>query len=180
MKELLTSLAKFQQDCPVLHKGTKGYGYTYTELSDIVSTINPILHKHGLGFYQMLDGDRLVTSIFHFESGHELKSSANLPQGVSLKGMNEFQVMGSAITYFRRYCLSAALGLVTDKDVDAAGEQQPKKKASSSIVNKPKIDGERFGKATKAIREGNFTVKQLKEQFELNKLQLEAIKNLEK
>ena len=33
--------------------------------------------------------------------------------------MNTFQIMGSAITYYRRYSLSAALGLITDKDIDA-------------------------------------------------------------
>jgi hypothetical protein len=37
--------------------------------------------------------------------------------------MNDFQVLGSAITYIRRYALSSALGLVTDKDTDASGEQ---------------------------------------------------------
>ena len=37
--------------------------------------------------------------------------------------MNTFQVMGSAITYYRRYTLSTMLGLVTDKDADASGEQ---------------------------------------------------------
>lgn len=40
--------------------------------------------------------------------------------------MNKFQVIGSAVTYYRRYSLSAALGLVTDLDNDAQGEQQDK------------------------------------------------------
>lgn len=43
--------------------------------------------------------------------------------------MNDFQVLGSAITYLRRYAISAILGLVTDKDTDASGEQVEKKKA---------------------------------------------------
>ena len=46
--------------------------------------------------------------------------------------MNTFQVMGSAITYYRRYSLSAALGLITDKDIDAKGDEV---KASA----KPKV-----------------------------------------
>jgi len=37
--------------------------------------------------------------------------------------MNAFQVAGSSITYYRRYSLSSALGLVTDVDSDAKGEQ---------------------------------------------------------
>ena len=38
--------------------------------------------------------------------------------------MNTFQIIGSAITYYRRYSLSAALGLITDKDIDACGDQK--------------------------------------------------------
>ena len=41
--------------------------------------------------------------------------------------MNDFQVLGSAITYIKRYALSSLLGLVTDKDTDASGEQVSKK-----------------------------------------------------
>ena len=43
---------------------------------------------------------------------------------MALKGQNDFQVLGSAITYLRRYSLSSILGLVTDEDADAAGEQE--------------------------------------------------------
>ncbi len=53
------------------------------------------------------------TIIFHTESGESIESVTNIPQEVVLKGMNTFQVAGSAITYYRRYSLSAALGLVT-------------------------------------------------------------------
>ena len=34
--------------------------------------------------------------------------------------MNIYQSYGSALTYFRRYTLSSALGIVTDKDTDAS------------------------------------------------------------
>jgi hypothetical protein len=54
--------------------------------------------------------------------------------------MNDFQVLGSAITYMRRYQLSAMLGLVTDKDTDAGGEQvkmkQTMKPQPSKVVVK--------------------------------------------
>jgi hypothetical protein len=39
--------------------------------------------------------------------------------------MNEYQSYGSGVTYFRRYALSSMLGLVTDKDTDAAGSSMP-------------------------------------------------------
>jgi len=125
-KNIYKALAKFQQEVPVIHKGTKGYGYSYADLPAIFEVINPLLAKHGLGFTQLLGDAQITTLLFHFESGEEIESTMTIPDDVKLKGMNDFQVMGSAITYYRRYSLSAMLGLVTDKDIDAGGEQQPK------------------------------------------------------
>ena len=126
MKSLFKALADFQQEVPVIHKGTTGYGYSYADLPAIFDKINPLMKKHGLGFTQLLNGEFLDTVIFHIESGENIKSSVVIPVGVQLKGMNDFQVLGSAITYLRRYALSAALGLVTDKDTDASGVQEVK------------------------------------------------------
>ena len=124
MKNLFKALADFQQEVPVIHKGTSGYGYSYADLPAIFEKINPLMKKHGLGFSQLLNGESLDTMIFHIASGEFITSSVVIPHGVQLKGMNDFQVLGSAITYLRRYALSAALGLVTDKDTDASGVQE--------------------------------------------------------
>jgi hypothetical protein len=126
MKHLFKSLSDFQQECPVIHKSTQGYSYSYADLPAIFGIINPILKKYGLGFTQLIVGNTIKTIVFHVESGENVESFIDIPQGVALKGMNEFQVLGSAITYLRRYSLSSALGIVTDKDTDAAGEQEDK------------------------------------------------------
>jgi hypothetical protein len=135
MNKLYTAIAAFQQEVPVIHKGTQGYGYSYADLPAILSIINPLMAKHGLGFTQMMTELGLETTIFHCESGEKISSIAQIPQGVTLKGMNDFQVLGSAITYMRRYALSSALGLVTDKDTDASGEQI-KPGIDAELVNK--------------------------------------------
>lgn len=122
MKNIYKSISDLQQEVPVLLKETQGYGYTYTDLPAIFKVINPLMKKHGLGFTQVLNGTNLDTIVFHIESGETLTSSVAIPQGVSLGKMNEFQVLGSAITYLRRYALSSMLGLVTDKDTDASSE----------------------------------------------------------
>jgi hypothetical protein len=130
MTNLYKALADFQQEVPVILKDTPGYGYKYTDLPAIFQVINPLMKKHGLGFYQAVDANVennqsvILTVIFHVESGEQITSTTLIPQGVSLKGMNDFQVLGSAITYIRRYALSSMLGLVTDKDTDASGEQE--------------------------------------------------------
>jgi hypothetical protein len=123
MKNLFKNLAAFQQEVPVIHKGNQGYGYSYANLSTIFEVINPILKKHGLGFTQLVGHNEIKTIIFDIQSGETIETTTNIPDNVDLKGMNKFQVLGSAITYIRRYALSSALGLITDKDTDASGEQ---------------------------------------------------------
>lgn len=175
MKNLFKSLAAFQQEVKVIHKATQGYGYSYTDLPKIFSEINPLLQKHGLGFTQLINTNEghnyLVTILFHVESGEVLESSTLVPI-VQLKGMNEYQCFGSGVTYFRRYCLSSILGLVTDKDTDASGEQEKHE------PKKPAIDNKRFLEALKSIQQGDFTVDKLKEKFELTKEQTNAINEL--
>lgn len=152
MKHLFKALADFQQEVPVIHKGTTGYGYSYADLPAIFDKINPLMKKHGLGFTQLLNGEFLDTVIFHIESGENIKSSVVIPVGVQLKGMNDFQVLGSAITYLRRYALSAALGLVTDKDTDASGVQEvkaPVEKPAEKPAQKQKFSTNGKAVATK-------------------------------
>ena len=173
MKHLFKSLAEFQQEVPTIHKATQGYGYTYADLPKIFEVINPLLKKHGLGFTQLIHGTDLITIVFHVESGETLESKTCIPQGVALKGMNDFQVLGSAITYLRRYALSSALGLVTDKDTDAGGEQV--KTEAKNETKKVAIDDKRLAKAIKAISEGGYTMDELTKTFELTPEQLKTL-----
>ena len=119
---LLKSLAEFQYECPIIHKDTSGYNYTYADLPKIISTIMPIMKKHKLCFSQPLEGTQLRTIIYHTETGESIESITEIPI-IELAKMNVYQSFGSGITYFRRYALSSILGIVTDKDIDAAGEQ---------------------------------------------------------
>ena len=132
MKNLFKALGQFQQECPVIHKGTEGYNYSYADLPEIFKIVLPLLHKHGLVFTQMMEGTGLKTILFHVASGEQLEATAEIPQGVELNKMNQFQVAGSAITYYRRYALSAMLGIVTDKDTDASGQQSNNYRPASS------------------------------------------------
>jgi len=127
--ELYKALAGFQQECPVIHQGTKGYGYTYSSLTEILSIINPIMKKHNLGFTQLIQNDTIQTIVFETTTGQSIESNISIPGDVKLKGMNDFQVLGSAITYCRRYSISSILGIVTDKDIDGSGEQSKKSTA---------------------------------------------------
>lgn len=164
MKNLFKSLAEFQQEVPVIFKGTTAgsgnFAYQYADLPAILNVINPLMQKHGLGFTQLTnhkDGvDYLVTVVFHVESGETLETSLRLMPDVELKGQNILQSYGSQLTYFRRYGISQMLGLVTDKDTDAAGETTKKKtfpndrfETGMNMVFKGEITKEQFLKAVK-------------------------------
>jgi hypothetical protein len=153
MKHLFTALAAFQQEVPVIHKGTQGFGYSYADLPKIFEVINPLLKKHGLGFTQVLTSE---------------ESKCAIPY-VQLKGMNDYQAFGSGVTYYRRYALSAALGLVTDKDTDASGEQ---------VKKLPSIDAKRFQDALKAIADGKVTKEKITSAFQLTESQTEMLNAL--
>ena len=131
MKNLIKSLSAFQNECPIIHKDTKGHNYTYADLPQIFSTINPLMKKHGLCFSQLLENDGLRTILFHVESGEQLESFTPIPK-IKLGTMNDYQSFGSGVTYFRRYAISSMLGLVTDKDIDASGVQAQKSSVSIS------------------------------------------------
>ncbi len=172
MKNLFKALANFQQEVPVIHKGTQGFGYSYADLPAIFDKINPLLKKHGLGFTQLLnskDGiNYLDTIIYHVESGESLESRTEIPS-VSLKGMNDYQSFGSGVTYYRRYALASSLALVTDKDTDASGEQ---------VKKLPAIDNKRFQDACKAIVEGKVTKEKITSSFTLTESQTEMLEAL--
>lgn len=173
MTNLFKSLSEFQNECPAIHKSTQGYGYTYAELKDIFKVINPLLKKHGLGFYQAVNEGLLKTVVFHIKSGETIESNTEIKSNVSLKGMNDFQVLGSGITYIRRYSLSALLGIITDKDNDAAGEQvsQESKEDAKAWINP---DSKAW---SKAIEKG-MSVEQVREHYKMSKANAELFKTL--
>lgn len=139
MENLAKALCKCQSELKDVFKGQKGYGYNYAPLDEVLKEIRPIATKNGISFMQSQTfGDYVVsieTIILH-ESGESYKTLSQSPFA-KLKGMNEYQSIGSAITYLRRYALSAAFGIASDGDQDAHGEQD-KKPTPSKATDKEK------------------------------------------
>jgi hypothetical protein len=83
------------------------------------------LLKHGLFYSHNTGTDEnswkpyLETIIFELEGVGHITSKTVINTDVKLAKMNEFMVIGSALTYFRRYHLVTMLGLLTDEDTDA-------------------------------------------------------------
>ena len=85
----------------------------YTPLVDILKLARPIYNKHGITILQDIQGIS-VSTIFLQESGEWIQQD-----GCTLIPDKETpQAGGSAITYARRYSISAWLGIASDEDDD--------------------------------------------------------------
>lgn len=124
MENLIKAFIKFQAECPpirlnstvkVATKNGGSYTFNYADLGEIHKITKPILNKYGLAFTQAFFGKQLNTILMH-ESGEQLESVLDLED--HLKG-KDAQGAGGIITYFKRYALSAILGIVTEEDDDA-------------------------------------------------------------
>ena len=116
MSKIYGQLLQFQNKLRKVGKDAKGYNYSYASFDNVVETIAPELTAQGLGYTHTFDGQDIVCTLFNAE-GETITSKLTLSTEI-LKGMNASQSMGAAITYARRYTLTAILGLVTDDDTD--------------------------------------------------------------
>lgn len=120
IKNIALALSKFQSEVenPKNTADNPYYKSKYAPLQDVLNTVRPLLSKHGLSIVQSPSGDgeriSIHTMLIH-ESGEwiefdplVLKAEKITPQGA-----------GSAITYGRRYSLSAVLGISSEDDDDA-------------------------------------------------------------
>jgi len=184
-KELLTALSDFQAEVPVIFEASSNdFGkYKYADLKQIVRIINPLLKKNGLVTTQFVDGNALVTMVIHIETQQFIESRMDLISGVQLKGMNDFQIYGSQLTYFRRYGLAQLLGLITDADNDASGDQNrtvpAPAAAAAPVARTPKaLDDKAFNEAITAIESNQYTKAKLEKNYALTAAQSLTLKNL--
>ena len=137
---LIAALAKAQsvmtspprnREVTVMMKSGGTYSFRYATLDHIIEAIRKPLTDNGLWFSQVLESDeggkyRLITRLLH-ESGGSIESRTPL-----LVENTGNQAFGSALTYMRRYALTALLGIAADEDDDAnAAEGNTVKQASN-------------------------------------------------
>jgi hypothetical protein len=125
--KLAGALLKLQDAAPTLTKDATGQiqsrSYKYTPLDTIVEKIGPLLVDNGLVWTTRPSGSAeaptLVYELIHAESGEAIAGEMPLMIGENPTS----QALGSAITYARRYALTAVLNLVADEDDDGAAAQ---------------------------------------------------------
>lgn len=120
INELAAALSKAQGEmqAAIKDKVNPFFKSSYADLGSVWDAARPVLSKYGLCIMQTteLASDRnqviMITTLAH-TSGQWMKSY--LPLNPS---KNDSQGMGAAITYLRRYSLSAIVGVVCDEDDD--------------------------------------------------------------
>ena len=91
------------------------YKSKYTPLDYLINHIKKVINKHQLFISQsaemFTDTIIVVTRLFH-ESGQFIETKTGVPRGT------DAQKSGAAITYARRYALSAMFNIASDMDND--------------------------------------------------------------
>jgi hypothetical protein len=142
---LATALVAFQASLPAVTKGATGQvpgkrGYKYADLSDLSAVVLPLLAKQGLSWLTMPTFDDAGRFVLRYEllhtSGESRVGSYPLPSGTAWE-------VGSALTYGRRYCLSAVTGVAADEDDDgqAADQAKPAEQLHPADVARARLKG---------------------------------------
>ena len=140
IKEIAAALAAFQNEVkdPSRNGENPDFKSKYVQLDGLLDAVRPVLSKHGLSVIQSTGGngqDISVTTMLLHTSGEWIETDALVLKAVK----TDPQGAGSAVTYGRRYSLSAALGVAWDDDDDgnAASTTKPApRKAATKAPSK--------------------------------------------
>lgn len=159
--EIYKAFIAFQNECPKLTlnstvnvrtKSGATYNFKYADLTTIHDTVKPLLSKHKLGFTQLFDGHNVITLLIH-ETGQTIKSSFDISN--YLTNTNP-QDAGGVITYFKRYSLSAILGLTSEEDDDANAAIGNEIKSKKTEDTRPWLSDKQFQSTIQRIRNADF------------------------
>lgn len=107
-----------QREMPVLPKSATNphFHSKFVPLDDVIEKALPVLNAHGFAVLQFpttVDGQPALRTVLLHESGESLEDVMPL-----LPGKADPQGQGAALTYARRYALTAMLCLAADEDDD--------------------------------------------------------------
>ncbi len=130
---------------PILKKNKVSFGntsYHYADLQAILDATKPALNAHGLALTQRaeMEGTSIKVETILFHASGDSISSGVLVMPVDVgKSMSRIQCVGSAMTYARRYSLSAFLGVAADDDDDGNGAD-PEKPETPFVLTQAMVD----------------------------------------
>ena len=176
--ELFAALSVFQGQLEHAKKdiSKKGLSYKYADLAGCIDTAKPVLAANGLAVVQMMgsdgNGQTLITVLTH-KSGQYISSETPMPNGKlqGAAGSNPVQVLGSVITYMRRYAFAAITGMAQEDDDGCISGQQGNQKSYQQKQNQIQLISESQQVDLKAVIEENrFSLDQVLQYFNIKSL----------
>lgn len=139
INELAESLSKAQGLIEGAAKDSKNpfFKSSYADLHSVMACAREPLASNGLSVVQptqVIDGQLCLITMLMHKSGQWIKSVMPL-----VLAKNDPQSVGSALTYFRRYCYASLCG-VAQMDDDAETSMDRKKPEPAKSVNLPTMD----------------------------------------
>jgi hypothetical protein len=142
---------------------------TYADLNALINAVEPILLEKGLILLQPIKDGKVHTQIIDIDSGEMIESNIDLSPNLTA------QALGSQITYYRRYQISAILSLMADDD-DGHRASQPQPIVKEVL----QVGSSNFVRCVDALKEGKGTLEQIKAKYnvsnEIEKLLIEKSK----
>ncbi|WP_318250864.1 ERF family protein [Borrelia duttonii] len=148
--DFLKNLKKLIIGLNGVNKNLNGYGYKYQDFNEIVREVKNVIKEYDLDidFVQYpttksVDGnlvDVVTTTFYSSASGyeHSFDTSTHIKElkSIGVKSQNTWpQLVGSAITYFKRYVLVAYLSIESEVDTDASNLDIEQKNNKEQIEN---------------------------------------------
>lgn len=153
LTEFSKAFAKTQQEMkqPLKDANNPFFKSKYVPLENVVEAITESASKNGLSFTQFPSSDEVgnvtVGTLVMHSSGEWIEYDPIKMKPVK----NDPQSIGSAITYAKRYALSAIFGITSDPDDDGNEATQAKKQAPAKKKDEPVISVEKANYYLKEI-----------------------------
>lgn len=137
LDKILPAIANVKKELETVKKSANNpfYKSKYADLNTHLAEVEKLMDKNGLILLQPVeaypDANIVKTIIYHVGSGQSVSSS------MKLVGETDMQKAGSAITYARRYSLSALLAMqAEDDDGNVASSKQTTESKKTTKTNK--------------------------------------------
>lgn len=178
---LAQALVNFQAEAPAFKKDKtanvplkdgRKFSYKYADLGDILHVVQPLLSKHGLSWSSKPSSDAQGELVLRYRLLHVSGEidEGEMPLSVS-RGCKP-QELGSAITYARRYAITAQLNLATEEDDDGQTAQnaepsrrQVRAKIEEQFPPQPTLDDASLKALRRVYAETAWTEDQLRLQL---------------
>lgn len=142
MKEFLAKFAKAKKEIGGVVKKNASNPYfksMYADLNAHLDLVEPVLERHGLLLLQPVLEDLVITKVIDIESANEITSMLKIPQ------LDDMQKVGGAITYARRYTLSALFALKAEDDDGETAVGRTEKEVVKKAAPKAEEGDDLFG-----------------------------------